>query len=298
MKVYLRPRFFGGVGGEEHFCKSFIESCPDWFFQVHPAKLNAMELRPTTPNWEVVDGPRNDVDLYWQITDVPSDPFRKSPFRARCRVLTNAGNALKKTGFDVVVVQSPTPKKMPRGTRVEVVPSPVARGPVGPLPNDLPKDFVLTVFNPYGRVKGAYLPFKLARRFPLVWCMDDGTFPGRFDAVAKLAGLAGIRVMKNAPRETLWALYGACSAYLCCSYTEGFGWSIAEAALMDAPIASRRVGIAQLLSDVDFFDQSADAAEAVERALARARPVTRDLTLITAGGFRTRVEEIVAACTR
>ena len=292
MKVYLRCRFFGGVGGEEHFCNSFIEACPDWSFEVHPAKLKPDQL-PKTSNWRLVDGPQSNVDLYWQITDMASDPFVGTPFQARCRVLTNAGNALRTTGFDAVVVQSPSPMKMPKGARVEVIPSPVFREPAGDLPPGLPKDFVLSVFNPYGRVKGAYLMFRLARRFPLVWCLDDTTFPGRFDAVAKLAEMAGIRVLKNASRETIWALYGACGAYLCCSYTEGFGWSMAEAALMGAPIASRSVGIAQLLSDVDYADITWNAAAAVRHALARRRPIARDLGLISAEGFRGRVEALV-----
>src|SRR5579885_2327358 len=104
MKVYLRPRFFGGVGGEEHFCNSFIEACPEWAFEVHPAKLNGKGRVPRTKNWRVVDGPTRNVDLYWQVTDMISDPFRGTGWRARCRVMSNAGNSLSDTSFDAVVV--------------------------------------------------------------------------------------------------------------------------------------------------------------------------------------------------
>jgi glycosyltransferase involved in cell wall biosynthesis len=46
-------------------------------------------------------------------------------------------------------------------------------------------------------------------------------------------------------------LYERCSAYVCFSRREGYGWSIADGLLAQKPIISRRIGVLSQLSEVE-----------------------------------------------
>lgn len=137
---------------------------------------------------------------------------------------------------------------------------------------ELPEEFFLTAFNPYGPIKGTN---DLARVIdevpvPIVWCHSRDSLT--FDIPAELHGHPNLVHVESPSPAELRYLYERCAAYLCFSLTEGFGWSIADGLRYSPSVVSRRVGI---LTNPEAIDErvflvddswSVDWASVIERA--------------------------------
>ena len=220
--------------------------------------------------------------------------------RAEVRLLIPSGNTVPAdvaSRFDAIALQAPDNVRfVPDGARTMLLPPPVydlAERAVPP-PVDLPDRFYLTVFNPYGGVKGTDDLARIAEAapHPIVWCHSEATV--RHTIPDSLAQHPRIVHVVDATAEQLRYLYEKCSGYLCLSRTEGFGWSIADALRYAPTVFSRRVGVLTFpeiaaaeecqVSDDLTFDWSATASV---QPSSPAGP--RILDFISAAQFRARL---------
>lgn len=169
--------------------------------------------------------------------------------RAGVRLLVPSGNPIDEaTGrpFDFVAMQAPDNAAfVPDGVAAVLLPPPLY-----PLSDDsceprsaMPREFYLTAFNPYGPVKGTDDMERAAEEAPLpiVWCHSDkgvvNHVPEKLREHPRI-----VHVPDPTEAELRW-LYERCTAYLCFSKTEGFGWSIADGLRYAPVVVSRDIGI-------------------------------------------------------
>jgi len=123
--------------------------------------------------------------------------------------------------------------------------------------NPFAEPYFLTIFNPYGRIKGlSHLKGILDRLdHPLVWCYDLRSFFNLPDLMHEMkTQLEEIRhprlIMVEAPSaEYIRLLYRHCLGYVCLSEFESFGWSLVDAIRHGCPVASRKVGLLRLVKN-------------------------------------------------
>lgn len=182
--------------------------------------------------------------------------------------------------FDVIHYESPASSQ--RVWRSIVAPPDVLATPIPELPRP-PGDaaegpYVLTVFNPWGRIKGLddMLTYLQATSTTLVWCCDDTALEaqGLSDEKALIDRAVQhprVRVAKNLGIEQIWALYRDADAYACFSKSESFGWALADAIRFGKPICSRRTGVLSYFGDfVGTTDFARPAFEVIDVAASQA----------------------------
>lgn len=169
--------------------------------------------------------------------------------RARVRLLIPSGNEISPevaARYDAISMQAPDNVRfVPEGARAVLLPPPVydvadrAEAP----DVDLPDRFYLTVFNPYGGVKGTDDLAQVvdAAPHPFVWCHSQATVGHAIPD--QLAQHPRIVHIEEATPAQLRYLYGRCEGYVSVSRTEGFGWSLADALRHAPAVYSRRVGV-------------------------------------------------------
>lgn len=168
---------------------------------------------------------------------------------ARLKLLVPSGSWLTSEqvrGYDFVAMQAPDNHRMaPPGFPVTLL-----APPVYPLSDcvtrpevPLPPSYVLTAFNPYDPIKGLddLSVAATAAPIPIVWCHSERTVKGEIPSALREHPNI-IHCVDPSPSELLF-LYQECSAYLCFSKSEGFGWSIADALRHAPAIISREIGV-------------------------------------------------------
>jgi hypothetical protein len=242
--------------------------------------------------------PRYDVYLqFW------GGPRLGRTVRAGVRLIVPSGSpvdAEMARGFDFVALQAPDNIAfVDEGTPTVLLPPPVF--PLSdhsePPATDLPANYYLTIFNPYGKVKGTDDLARIVDEAPLpiVWCHSSQTVD--FDVPGGLTNHRRIIHVDDPSPAQLRYLYENCAAYLCFSKTEGFGWSIADALRYAPALVSRPVGI---LSD-DRADRSltvhvrgerwsADWCEVADEQLSRDRAA---LDWLSPRSFRSGLARLV-----
>lgn len=169
--------------------------------------------------------------------------------RSNVRLLVPSGNVISKEQadpYDYVALQAPDNHVfVADGTPTTLLPPPLfplsdtVRTPSARVPDE----FYLTVFNPYGPIKGTDDLERVVESSPLpiVWCHS-----ARGVASQIPTGLQDhprvTHVVDPGAAEMRW-LYEQCAAYLCFSKTEGFGWSIADGLRYAPTVVSRDIGI-------------------------------------------------------
>lgn len=169
--------------------------------------------------------------------------------RARIRLLIPSGNevpAERAARFDAIAMQAPDNVRfVPEGARAVLLPPPVydlaERAEAPAL--ELPERYYLTVFNPYGGVKGTDDLARVvdAAPHPIVWCHSQATVTHTIPV--ELAQHPRIVHVEDATGEQLRYLYEHCEGYISVSKTEGFGWSLADAMRYSPAVYSRRIGV-------------------------------------------------------
>lgn len=237
-------------------------------------------------------------DLYLEL-------FQGAPLgtavRAGMRLLIPSGNTVpahRTVGFDFVAMQAPSNDELlPPETKSVLLPPPVY--PLAETAESpgvaLPPSFLLTVFNPYGEIKGSQDLVRIADSSPLpiVWCHTSQTL--RFDVDASLSAHPKIVHVESPTPAQLRYLYERTSGYLCLSLSEGFGWSIADALRYSSVVISRPIGVLsdpraprngvhltgdEFLIDWSILDSGDD-------------PSSRDLEFISPQSFRRSLEYLL-----
>lgn len=195
-------------------------------------------------------------DVYLQFFHGPN---LNPTIRARVRLLIPSGYEVPlevAARYDAVALQSPDNVRfVPEGSPTVLLPPPVydlAETAEAPAV-DLPEHFYLTVFNPYGDVKGTDDLARVAATapHPIVWCHSQATV--RFEIPKALADHPRIIHVDDPTPAEMRYLYERCAGYVSLSRSEGFGWSIADALRYSPAVFSRRIGVLT-------FPQAADAA--------------------------------------
>lgn len=220
--------------------------------------------------------------------------------RAGLRLLIPSGNDVPDSiasRFDAVALQAPDNVRfVEQGTQTVLLPPPVlelaARADPPSVP--LPDQFLLTVFNPYGAVKGTDDLSRIAdsSRMPIVWCHSQATVG--FTLADSLLNHGSIVHVEDASPENLRFLYERCSGYLCLSLTEGFGWSIADALRYSPAIWSRRIGVLTFPEALDNRDVHVSPELDFDLSVGAGEPkLPRSLDWLSVGRFRERLATLV-----
>lgn len=237
--------------------------------------------------------------------------------RAEVRLLIPSGNEVsgdRAARFDAIAMQAPDNVRfVPEGARAVLLPPPVydVAQRVEPPTVSLPDQFLLTVFNPYGDVKGTddLAGVVDAAPYPLVWCHSQATVQHLIPS--NLAQHRRIVHAEDATPAQLRYLYEHCAGYVSLSRTEGFGWGLADALRYAPAVFSRRIGVmsfpevADLPGCVCRDDLDFDWTPATTPGTGRPGPAGTgrpgpDLSFISPDRFRGRLQEMVrdAAGTR
>lgn len=276
--LFIGP-FHGGAGGIERLARTFATWAESsgftatCVFQDGEAGESAYSLR-STENVRVLAGDNwgsaleTDYDFVYLVPPgLDADRWRPRLERVRGpKVMLDIFDAKRRFGAvaDVLHWEAPREERPDRPTIV-ATPDPRLTIPDGPATAE--EGFSLTVFTPYGDVKG----HRHIRTFldggdrHLVWCYDPLTFSRRGPRWREeiLARVKEVRhprlVALEAPSlAEIYRLYRACGGYVCFSESEGLGWAILDALALGKPIAARRVGICRALpgfrATEDFSD--------------------------------------------
>lgn len=169
--------------------------------------------------------------------------------RADVRLLIPSGLTVtpeKAAPYDHIALQAPDNVHLaPAGASTILLPPPLfdLAEEVEPVRQPLPERYYLTVFNPYGPVKGAD---DLARAadvapHPIVWCHSQRTLkwpiPHGLDQHPNI-----VHIDDPSPAQ-MRLLYENANAYLSFSRSEGFGWSAADGLRYTGAVVSRQIGI-------------------------------------------------------
>jgi len=328
MKVLISTPFYGGIGGLERHVHSVVRAAvatdvrvdivarrviPDGFYGtgssirlLQPSRIvpRSVFQRPLLRRgWEASQPlfryrQGSDYDLYihyFHGYDL------SNAFRSKVRVIIPAGNAINESipGFDAVLLEAPDNERLvPPGMVSMLVPPPVFRESEYSQPvTGLPPRFLLTVFNPYGEVKGGDVMMRVADRSndPIVWCSSKVT--RKFDlSMYRHPNIIPIETPSQA--ELRW-LYENCCSYVSFSRSEGFGWAIADALQYGSAIVARRIGVLTL-PDID--QASVRTYDGVDELLAAIEEndfqyVERDLRALGPELFGHRIRALVEAFT-
>lgn len=210
------------------------------------------------------------------------------------RFLIPSGNVIDRATaqrFDAIAMQAPDNDRLvPNGVPAVLLPPPVfdLSADSEPPHVDLPRRFLLTVFNPYDPIKGMAELERAAAEAPLpiVWCHSEATV--RFEIPPALARHPKIVHVLDATPSQLRYLYERCSGYASFSLTEGFGWSAADALRYSPAVITRSIGVfsnkAAVQPGVTLIGD--DGAVDWENALsAGCEPRDRDLSVIDGTHF-------------
>ncbi len=137
---------------------------------------------------------------------------------------------------------------------VVAIPDPRTTWPEGrrdPDAGAAPSAHHLTVFTPYGDVKGArhVRPFLEATDRRLVWCYDPATFRRNRRAMRRIRDATSaarhprLDLREGLPPAEIHALLRSAAGYVCFSDDEGLGWSMLDALVAGVPLCARRVGV-------------------------------------------------------
>jgi hypothetical protein len=152
------------------------------------------------------------------------------------------------------LVHCEAPREVPP-ERPHVVALPDPRSTLPDVPAVPRGDHLLTVFTPYGDVKGArhVRAFCEASSRRLVWCWDPTTFRRDRRTMRKIhdrleaARHPRLEVREAVPRDEIYRLLRAAAGYVCFSDEESLGYSMLDAVLLGTPLCARRIGVCRAI---------------------------------------------------
>ncbi|WP_162213212.1 glycosyltransferase [Nostocoides australiense] len=231
-----------------------------------------------------------------------SGPALESAARSRVSLIVPSGERLTPDvagRYSFVAMQAPDNIHLAAGARTVLLPPPLLPLPTARRPRQaLPSAYLLTVFNPYGAVKGLddLLTVVDAAPLPIVWCHSQRTLD--FDLPGSLVGHANLLHVDDPEPGELRHLYENCAAYVSFSRSEGFGWSIADALRYAPAVVARNIGVLTYEESRECPVKIVDGFDEVDWAWigAQARPDSpRELSWLSPGAFRRRLADLTGA---
>ena len=252
--VAVRSQYFGGVGGAERHLRSLIESMPDSAFDLFCENFIKRGFIPKTWNYRLnpkVDQSKTyDIYFYLKI----ASPAHLNGLKWKKSVISAGGKNVHddEQKFDCVVLQGENGREFceEQNKCRRVVPDFRVGLPKRTKQVDhLPRAFFLTVFNPYDRIKGHDIMFRVApqARLPIVWSFSTGTFP--VEKYGEIPEVDNLIKLHDLSQRELYYLYENATAYVSFSRSEGLGWSVADAFMFDLPIISRKTGFVTFIKE-------------------------------------------------
>lgn len=276
--LFVGP-FHGGAGGIERLTRTFATWAESsgftatCVFQDGEVGESAYSLR-STESVRVLDVGdwgstlETDYDFVYLIpSGLDADRWRPRLERVRGpKVMLDLLDARRRFGTVTNVLHWETPREeLP--DRPTIVATPDPRSTILDGPAVAEEGFSLTVFTPYGDVKG----HRHIRTFldggdrQLVWCYNPLSFSRRGprwreEMLARVEAVRHPRLITlEAPSlAEIYRLYRACGGYICFSESEGLGWALLDALALGKPIAARRVGICRALPGFRATEDFAD----------------------------------------
>jgi hypothetical protein len=265
--LFVGP-FHGGAGGIERLTKTFaawVEGSgftATCVFQDGEVGESAYSVRETE-RLRVLRGRdwgralETEYDFAYVVPPgLDASLWRKRLARVRGPRVALDLDPKRKLGMVTDVLHRETPRDEP-ADRPAVVATPDPRATIPDVPPEEPGDFHLTVFTPYGDVKG----HRHVREFleggdrRLVWCYDPVTFAARKAASAdeiraRVAEVSHprLRTVESPSLAEVYRLYRASLGYVCFSESEGLGWAMLDAMALGKPLAARRIGICRAVN--------------------------------------------------
>jgi hypothetical protein len=264
--LFVGP-YNGGVGGIERLTRAFadwVERSPfsaTMLFRHHDLPVGRYTVRDTArvrclP--ESAWGPAL-ARADWRAAYVIAPGIRAKrwlPRLAEVRAPRVFLDLPARRKFDDVcdLVHCEAPRDVPpERPHVVALPDPLSTLPeVPPAPRG---DHHLTVFTPYGEVKGAQhvRTFCEATDRPLIWCCDPQTFRRDRRTLRKIEErLAAARhprleVRMATSSEEMYRLLRSSVGYVCFSDEESLGYSMLDALLLGVPLCARRIGVCRAI---------------------------------------------------
>jgi hypothetical protein len=270
--VVLDVAYYGGVGGTERLLHGVLEAMPEVRFLVFCRTILPGGYRFAGPNvllnpWGLLRACRVDMLVHVSGVQVPALARLAARRRIPRRVcfLIEPHTPIPASTTDVIVESDATRRQLPAPWDARATVGFLGRGQfedVAPEPVEgLPPTFALTVFNPYGPIKGfdRLLEALPGLPVPLVMACDDSTIPFEDDP-QRHAG-PGFVVCRRLRRGQIRTLYERASAYICFSRFEGFAHAVLDAYLMDLPVYSGEFGIVTVIRDQPGVHRFADIPE-------------------------------------
>lgn len=216
-----------------------VRNASNWRWRGASRKSGRLLVNPVRrhllPDYDVA------ITTTWAVNIVPT-------VRAGAKLLMLAGAGLtdRVRDHDGVLFEAPgNTRLVPRDIPHVLIPPPYF--PLAPEPDPieivLPEEFFLTVFNPYGPVKGAddLRRALISSPLPIVWCHSTATLDFAVDQDL-LDHPKLVHIADPSPAEMRY-LYETCVAYLSFSRSEGFGWAIVDGLNYSPAVVSRSVGV-------------------------------------------------------
>ncbi|MDA1193750.1 MAG: hypothetical protein O2894_01050 [Planctomycetota bacterium] len=154
---------------------------------------------------------------------------------------------------DVLHCEAPRADALPRP---HVVAMPDPRPTMARTEAGVTGDYYLTVFNPYGSIKGSeHVPaFVGGAGKRLVWAYDLSSWRGRsrkLHAACRrnlaAAAVDGVELIEAPSQTQLYDLYADCAGYVCFSRDESLGFAMLDALALGKPLAARHIGVCRAL---------------------------------------------------
>lgn len=303
--VVLDVTHFGGVGGAERLLHGVLHSMPEVRFLVFCRTILPTGYRFAGPNvllnpWWLLRASR--VALLLHVSGVQGARLARVAARKRIphRVcfLIDPRTPIPVEATEVIVESDTTRRQLPAPWDARATVGFLGGGQFDEVASEpvdgLPPIFALTVFNPYGRVKGfdRLLEALPGLPVPLVMACDDTTMPFEDDP-QRHAG-PGFMVCRKLRPGQIKYLYERASAYICFSRFEGFAFSVLDAYLMDLPVFSGEFGIVTVIKDQPGVHRFADIPELVA-TFTVASPVAPRAKRFPAYDLPTRLRTLLAA---
>lgn len=262
----ILTKWEGGIGGVDRVLVTMVEAIVRHGFKVDVLT----EARLPASHYSVVEGPSVRVNVVGESTSLvdldqydfvyvfpyTSDELWSKQLR-RTRALTIGLGGLPYTAlpsyarFDVVHFESPSSRRSVLGAVLAPHDGRLgAQWREGLPPPPVSGEYILSVFNPWGPVKGLddMLAFVEGCPLPTVWCynataMIHQNLSDSRDAIERAENHKNVIPARNLPLAQIYSFYQGCSGYASFSKSESFGWSVADAISFNKPICARKTGV-------------------------------------------------------
>lgn len=268
MKIYLETRFGGGSGGEERLLENILKTKPEHVeIDLNVIVNNQLKIGDIPENISLVDYANKNYDygirlgLLGDKRDYLKGDFKKTILNPCEYHFLNNGRYNKEIYKYYDIIWKETPQSMDKELNKEIFICPPIFLKYEELKNNKIVDqikgekFYVTVANYYDiNMKGIDLIYKFAEtsKYPIIWFNSDTKTYCEFPKFKKPENL---KIARNIRHSTILDTVAKSEAYICFSRSEGFGFAISEAVMLNKPIVTKKVGLVKYFpEDFNLFD--------------------------------------------